>query len=189
MKMILTGGTAVLLASTLLGSPQQHDSTPNQAPVVRRLAATAQLAAQEYRIGIVNGRVVSQAEVDEARLFLQESRRSAALLPARARPDIVREIDSLLDLVEHGAAPDSVDARVKRLASSLSSRFAVPLDEIPGETPSLARGASVYQANCASCHGSLGRGDGPLAGSLNPRPADLSDPRALQDQSPLDYYR
>jgi high-affinity iron transporter len=190
MKMILIGGgAAVLLASTLLSSIQQHDSASNPAPVVRRLAATAQLAAQEYRIGIVDGRVVSQAEVDEARLFLQESRRSAALLPNPARAGIVREIDSLLHLVAHGVAPDSLDARVKRLAATLSTRFAVPLDEIPTETPSLARGASVYRANCAGCHGNLGRGDGPLAKGLDPEPADLSDSRALQDQSPLDYYR
>ena len=187
--MLLTCGAAVLLASTLLSSIQQHDSASNQAPVVRRLAATAQLAAQEYRIGIVDGRVVSQAEIDEARLFLRESRRSAALLPAPERSEIVREVDSLLHLVDRGVAPDSLDTRVKRLAASLSRRFAVPLDEIPSETPSLVRGASVYQTNCAGCHGDLGRGDGPLARGLDPKPADLSDPQALQGQSPLDYYR
>ena len=188
--MILIGaGAAILLASTPLGSIQQHDSVSNQAPIVRRLAATAQLAAQEYRIGVVDGRVVSQAEVDEARLFLEESRRSAALLPTPSRAEIEREIDSLLHLVQRGVAPDSLDSRVKRLAASLSTRFAVPLDEIPSEPPSLARGASVYRDNCAGCHGNLGQGDGPLARSLDPKPADLSDPQALQDQSPLDYYR
>jgi len=33
---------------------------------------------------------------------------------------------------------------------------------------------SVYDANCASCHGSNGRGDGPAAGSLDPAPRDFS---------------
>jgi high-affinity iron transporter len=187
MKMILSA--AALVASVALSPIPPRDSNPDQAPVVRRVAATAQLAAQEYRMGIVGGRVVSPAEVDEARLFLQESRRSAALLPMTVRSQTLSEIDSLLALVNTHAAPDSVDARVKRLTGSLSAKLAVPLDEIPAEAPSLARGAKVFRTNCASCHGDLGRGDGPLANGMEPKPADLSDARALRDQSPLDYYR
>jgi high-affinity iron transporter len=184
-KMILIG--AALLATSLFGPLQRSD--PNQAPLVRRLAATAQLAAQEYRIGIVDGKVVAQAEVDEARLFLQESRRSAALLPAEARKEALGQIDSLLHLVSRLAEPDSVDARVQRLARSLATRFSISLDEIPSTPPSLARGAAVYRTNCAGCHGNLGQGDGPLAKDLEPKPANLADARALSDQSPLDYFR
>jgi mono/diheme cytochrome c family protein len=35
-------------------------------------------------------------------------------------------------------------------------------------------GASEYQANCASCHGTTGKGDGPLAGELKTPPSDLT---------------
>ena len=38
----------------------------------------------------------------------------------------------------------------------------------------LARGASLYQENCARCHGVKGDGKGELAVDLNPRPADLA---------------
>ena len=185
--MILIGVAALLATSAfpLQGAGLIQDQTP----VVRRLAATAQLAAQEYRIGIVDGKVVSQAEIDEARLFLQESRRSAALLPADARRETLGQIDSLLHLVAGLAEPDTVDARVKRLAQSLAARFSISLDEIPSTTPSLTRGEAVYRSNCASCHGNLGRGDGPMARGLEPKPANLADAHALSDQSPLDYFR
>jgi mono/diheme cytochrome c family protein len=43
----------------------------------------------------------------------------------------------------------------------------------PPDTASLARGREIYEQNCASCHGENGRGDGPLAASLRPRPADF----------------
>jgi len=39
----------------------------------------------------------------------------------------------------------------------------------------------AYDSLCVSCHGVYGRGDGPLAASLSPRPRDLSDP-AYQSQ-------
>ena len=180
---------AALVFSALAAPHQTSDSVPDVASAVRRVAATAQLASQEYRVGIVNGRVVSQAELDEARLFLQESRRSAALLPAKFRLSTISGIDSLIALVTAAGSPDSVDARVKRLTTSLSTALGVPLDQVPPEAPSLARGGQIFRTNCASCHGELGRGDGPMAKGMEPKPADLSAAAELRDQSPLDYYR
>jgi len=188
--MILIGGVALLLWGSLLSSqPQQASQSPDQTPVVRRLAATALLAAQEYRIGVENGRIIAPAEVDEARLFLQESRRSAALLSSDVSSGALAQIDSLIRLVDRVAPPDSVGGAVRRLTGSLSRRLNVVLDEIPNQEPSLARGAEIYQKNCAGCHGTLGTGDGPLAKGLEPPPANLTDHAGLQDQSPLDYYR
>jgi high-affinity iron transporter len=185
--MVLIGGA--LLVGTILGTPLQTTAQGDPAPVVRRVAATAQLAAQEYRVGVLDGRVVASSEVAEARLFLQESRRSAVLLPPEVAPGTVKEIDSLISLVDGTVAPDSLATRVRRLTSILSTRLNVTLDEIPSHAPSLARGAEVYQANCASCHGTAGMGDGPLARGLEPKPADLARDSALVDQSPLDFYR
>jgi high-affinity iron transporter len=185
--MILIGGVLLLLASAQ--SPQQQAVPRDQTPVARRVAATAQLAAQEYRAGVVDGRVVAKAEVEEATLFLQEARRSAALLKADAGPAATADIDALLHLVSATAPPDSLDARVRALNEGLVRRLGVTLDELPAVTPALSRGAEIYQANCAGCHGAVGRGDGPMAAGLTPPPANLADGAALRDASPLDYFR
>ena len=39
---------------------------------------------------------------------------------------------------------------------------------------SIVRGATLFPANCASCHGANGQGDGPLAATLPEPPADLT---------------
>jgi len=45
----------------------------------------------------------------------------------------------------------------------------------PNGQPLLAElGAALFRDHCASCHGSLGRGDGPVATSLKVPPADLT---------------
>ena len=189
MKTILIAGLAPILLATAAFAQQQPAASQDRAPVARRVAATAQLAAQEYRVGVVNGRVVAKAEVEEAELFLQEARRSAALLPADAGHAAAVDIDALLRLVGATAPAESLDARVRSLTEGLTRRLGVTIDELPAVTPSLSRGAEVYQANCAGCHGTVGRGDGPLAAGLVPPPANLADGAALRDVSPLDYYR
>lgn len=49
-----------------------------------------------------------------------------------------------------------------------------PVNPVPPNAASVARGAEVYTQYCAACHGPRGKGDGPVGLSLNPRPADLS---------------
>ncbi len=182
--MLLIGAAFPLVVALLAATPS--DSSGNVAATVRRIAATVQLASQEYRLGVSNGRVVAPQEVAEASLFLKAARRAAMTLGSGAEAG---RVDSLIALVAATAAPDSVDARVRALTTDLSSRFGVALDEPPAATPSLARGAEIYQAECAGCHGNTGRGDGPLAAGLDPAPANLTDWNALHAQTPLDYYR
>jgi high-affinity iron transporter len=190
MKMTLIGAALPILLSALASaSPRQTAVPQDSAAIVRRVAATATLAAQEYRIGVVDGRIVAEPEVEEARLFLEEARRSAGALPGAAGPASVATLDSLLALVKATGSPDSLEARVLALSTSLAERYGVSLDELPVRAPDLALGAEVYRANCAGCHGDAGRGDGPLAAGLDPAPPNLRDWPALRDQSPLDFYR
>lgn len=45
---------------------------------------------------------------------------------------------------------------------------------IPMSVASVTAGEQTFQAHCVVCHGTNGRGDGPMAQTLNPPPADLT---------------
>ena len=45
---------------------------------------------------------------------------------------------------------------------------------LAGNSSVLADAKTLYVANCGPCHGDKGRGDGPAAAGLNPKPADHS---------------
>lgn len=183
--------TPLALALSLLASQALAQTPPSSAAVAsaRRIAATANLAAEEYRLGVRDGRVVAAPEVEEARLFLAEAKRNASRLPGSAGAEITAELDQLLSMVNAAASPDSIEHRVAVLVDGLARRLGIALDDVPAEPPSLARGREVYQAHCASCHGATGRGDGPAASALTPRPSDLANGAALAASSPLDFYR
>jgi len=42
-------------------------------------------------------------------------------------------------------------------------------------TDATAKARQVFASRCQMCHGPEGRGDGPMANSLNPRPRDFHD--------------
>jgi len=184
--MILIQAAALSLglaaADTIL---PQRDSTT----VVRRITSTALLAAQEYALGVRDGRIVLAPEVAEARLFLEEARRAAGALPVTERARTVASLDSVIRMVAATASPDSVSRRVRLLTTGVAGRLGVSLDETPAQPPVLARGAEIYRKSCAGCHGDRGLGDGRAGVGLDPAPTNLADADALRDASPLDFYR
>lgn len=181
--------SAVRLTAALLSLGPGTPQDPQQATTIRRIATSASLAAEEYAVGIQGGKVVAAGEVAEAKLFLQEARRSAGLLPIDVGAGVISSLDSLLTMVVRIAPPDSVALRARAFSSSLAQKFGIALEDVPATAPALAMGEQVYQTQCAACHGNVGRGDGPAAAGLTPVPADLTDFRKLADATPLDFYR
>jgi mono/diheme cytochrome c family protein len=45
----------------------------------------------------------------------------------------------------------------------------------PPETPAAAEARKAFHTFCVPCHGETGRGDGPAAASLNPKPRNYTD--------------
>jgi mono/diheme cytochrome c family protein len=52
----------------------------------------------------------------------------------------------------------------------------------PNDKTTVEQGEKVAKINCVSCHGAKGKGDGPAAVALNPKPADWTSKR-VQDMS------
>ena len=43
-----------------------------------------------------------------------------------------------------------------------------------GDPAAVERGSALFASQCVSCHGVAGKGDGPLASSLDPKPIDFT---------------
>jgi mono/diheme cytochrome c family protein len=56
---------------------------------------------------------------------------------------------------------------------------------IAGSPELIERGKARYTKDCAACHGELGRGDGPAAMSMNPRPRDFTAPNGWTNGNDL----
>lgn len=74
-----------------------------------------------------------------------------------------------------GGEPDEAGFEADTVAGADTAAPA-PAPETPAEAPATeASGRAVFSANCATCHGESGGGNGPAAVGLEPPPADLTD--------------
>ncbi|HEX7518140.1 MAG TPA: c-type cytochrome [Chthoniobacterales bacterium] len=61
------------------------------------------------------------------------------------------------------------------------ARAGAKKNPVPADATSIARGKTVFVAECVTCHGTSGKGDGPQAKDLEKNPGNLTK---LQGQSP-----
>ena len=60
------------------------------------------------------------------------------------------------------------------------ARAARRKNPVPADAKSMTAGKSAYTANCFQCHGTSGKGDGPMAKDLERKPGDLSAPKVWE---------
>lgn len=62
------------------------------------------------------------------------------------------------------------------------------LVQVPSSWPSLQTGQKLFAANCVSCHGGGGKGDGVAAASLNPPPTNFTDMTGMESSTPAKVF-
>jgi mono/diheme cytochrome c family protein len=83
----------------------------------------------------------------------------------------------------------SVQAASQLVITPIAPDFArVVRSPIRGDPSNLAAGSQIYVQNCAVCHGSGGKGDGPSAAALNPKPFDLTVHSRLHSEGELYWW-
>ena len=59
---------------------------------------------------------------------------------------------------------------------SAPTAFAAPAAKVVITAEARAAAADIFESRCIACHGAEGRGDGPAASNLNPKPLNFHNP-------------
>ena len=170
--------TRLWLALFALGllAPAAHAAAADEPGTadIRRALTLLSHVGEEYREGVVDGRVVRPVEYEEAVAFLDEAEsRLAGAAPAAtaaAAPAFAQVRTGLHDKVPG----DQVREQLAALSAAVSSRTGVSEPVFPPAPPSASRGRALFTETCAGCHGAHADGRGPNAARLDPPPASFA---------------
>ena len=171
---------ALMLACTLLALPLRGALAQDE--TAGRLVHLLDYIGVDYGGAVADGAVVSDAEYAEMQEFTASVVELMGGLPQKpGRDELVAQAAALRAAVD-GKAPA---AEVAGLAVQLKTRVGAlyELRLAPQRAPDVAAAAQLYAAQCASCHGTEGRGDGLAGQGLEPPPGDFHDPVRQGSQS------
>ena len=138
--------------------------------------------AVDYGGAVADGKVLKASEYAEMQEFAATAERQLEELPGTAASQsLLQQAASLREAVASKAAPATVARIAHELAGTVQREYPFPV--APSMAPDLSRGAQLFQAQCATCHGAQGRGDGPLAATLDPKPTALAEHMRAQERS------
>jgi high-affinity iron transporter len=178
----LTSAVVLILLVGAISLPATADE-----PSPRAVVHLLDYIAQDYSGAVANGKVVSAEEFAEMREFSQAAQRYAAELPQLSSDvQIAAQFRRLGELIEQHADATVVAQQAQAIKKQIVAR--THLATAPAKWPNLAGGRALYQQACAACHGTAGRGDGPVAATLNPPPSDFHDQARMSTVAPFHAF-
>ncbi|MBW2233214.1 MAG: c-type cytochrome [Deltaproteobacteria bacterium] len=184
----------MLAAGVAGGQPAQHDASAADLKIIMRQlgrdmdALNAALWARDF--GALG--TAATAIADHPHVSPQEKARVQAALGAdfAAFGAADRRVHDAAMRTAGAAADEDSDQVLSALGSLQAGcvachdafrdrlRESTGIDDSTlGDTPGTDRGAQVFAAYCAVCHGPAGKGNAPAAAALVPPPPDLTGPR------------
>ncbi|CAM3790722.1 cytochrome c/FTR1 family iron permease [Roseateles saccharophilus] len=188
MRTFFTRFLGALLVLNLLGSTAATAQAVVPETAVRQIWQQIDYVGVDYGGAVAHGQVASASEYAEMREFVGNALTGARGLPPSAgRSQVIAAIEALNQAVERRAEPAEVSQLSRRASELLLAQYPVPV--APRVVPDLQRGAEVYRAQCAACHGATGHADGPLSAKLDPRPVAFSEHERARSRSLLALYQ
>jgi len=184
LKVILFFGFISLAFSVLAEESIPEDSDQKSAQTILHML---DYVSVDYGGAVILERVLNEGEYKEQLEFAKQSTKLVQNLPEDPRrADLIAQAESLTVMILDKAPAANVHDAAQQLRRDIIEIYNVSI--APRHTPDLAMAESLFQKECAKCHGSAGYGDGPESTKQNPKPADFHDMARMNQRSVYGLY-
>jgi high-affinity iron transporter len=136
----------------------------------KRVLALIDYIGGDYRNAVHGGKIINQDEYQEMTEF---SARSLELFErlkeseGQDRAGIGKDLRAVARHIQEKSGEDEVPKLAQQIKERLIATYKIVTH--PRALPNLETAKTVYDQNCAQCHGETGRGDGPAAETMQPK--------------------
>jgi high-affinity iron transporter len=171
--------TLVLLAANLHGVAMAEPADDEKAQTIVHML---DYVGVDYPGVVQDGKVANAEEYAEQHEFATQAVVLLGQLPAvPEQPRLLQQARGLLARIEDKAPGSEISSLTRRLRMGVIQAW--KLNVSPQQPPDLQQAGRLFAQHCAACHGTQGRGDGPLAKSMEPPPSDLHDEARMSKHS------
>ena len=141
----------------------------------------------DYPPTVNNGEIVDPVEYAEMEEFSSEIVTLLGQMPsADNKQSLIQTSEDIRDGITQRVQGSVVANQTQALKLELIRTYNVVVG--PEKVPASTGVQSLFETNCASCHGVMGYGDGPLAVNMEPPPGDFHDMSRQNSRSIYDLY-
>lgn len=141
----------------------------------------------DYPEFVRDSRVVNAEEYAEQREFATQAVILLGTLPVvPEQPLLLQQARRLLARIDAKAPGEEVSMLAGQLRVGVIQAWKLVV--APQQPPALQQAEQLFAQHCALCHGTQGRGDGPLAKGMEPTPRDLHDEARMRQRSLYGLY-
>ncbi|MBM4127667.1 MAG: c-type cytochrome [Nitrospira sp.] len=141
----------------------------------------------DYADSVQDGQVINAEEYTEQREFAAQAvMLLSQLSPVPEQERLTQQARELVARIEAKASGSEIASLANQLLTSVVQAWR--LSVAPRQPPDLQQGERLFAQQCAGCHGTQGRGDGPLAKGMDPAPRDFHDEVRMRQRSLYGLY-
>ncbi|NNL07056.1 MAG: c-type cytochrome [Gammaproteobacteria bacterium] len=153
----------------------------------QRLLQMLDYVGVDYPPTVENGQVVDPVEYAEMEEFSGEIINLLRKMPEReGKPVLLANAAQIQAGIAERVGGQDISRLTQALKEVLISNYNIVVG--PKQLPNMAGVQALYESHCASCHGIMGYGDGPLAKGMEPPPGDFHDMSRQYTRSIYDLY-
>lgn len=176
----ISGALAALLTVGALADPLPAQSA-------QQVLHLLDYVAVEYPQFVKSGKVINADEYAEQVEFSAQVADAVRNFPPHPEKDaLVASAAILASLIADKGDSAKVSQGARDLQRGLIKAYGIQI--APVRAPDLSNAATLYQSNCAACHGAAGDGNSPQAAALEPRPTNFQDHARQFERSVYGLY-
>jgi len=174
----------VLLAANLHGIALAASTDDEKAQTIVHML---DYLGVDYAQTVQDGWVINREEYTEQREFAaQVITLLGELSAAPEQAMLLQQARALLDRIEAKASSSEISTFAEQLHIGVIQAWG--LNVAPRQPPDLRQAGELFAQHCAACHGTQGRGDGPLAKGMQPAPRNFHDDTRMRQRSLYGLY-
>ena len=174
----------LMLMATILFSTLSIASAVDEVAQLRQIAQLAEYVGVDYASAVENGQVINDDEYQEMLEFSQ------LIVEKTSINNDMRSLNEKASALQSAISTKENVNIVRQFTSELRISLLAMMPELPIPKRLLSKEAtfSLFENNCASCHGISGQGNGVLASGLEPAPTDFTDKNRAENRSLLGLF-